>query len=178
MRDELFRYYVDVGNSMYYYKHYMMRAKNKEKIYSGVLLLASAGGIGSMSLWEKIPTAWAVFLLIAQILQALQPLMPFAKRENALRYIVQDYEKIFNEIWEVWFVVYEHEMEPENQTEIKGKLLEWKRRECAAMDRFAPDLDFPLDKRASEKGREETRTYFWYNYSVEIEGEMQREAVK
>ena len=178
MRDELFKYYVDIGNTMYYYKHYMMRAKSKEKFYSGFLLLASAWGIGSMSLWEKVPTAWAVVLLIAQILQALRPLMPFAKRENALRYIVQDYEKIFNEIWEVWFVVYAHEMEPENQTEIKGKLLEWKRRESAAMDRFAPDLDFPFDRRASEKGRKENRTYFWYNYSVNIEEEIQSETVR
>lgn len=175
MRDDLFAYYVEIGHTMYYYKYYIMASKRTETVYSGFLLLATAWGIGTMAVWEKIPAAWAVIVFLAQILQTIKPLMPFAKREEALRYIVQDYEQIFNEIWEVWFVVFDHEMEPENGDEIKGRLLDWKQRERASVDRFAPNLDFPFKKHADKKAREENEKYFWYHYSVKTEEEMHDE---
>lgn len=178
LRDELFSYYVEIGHTMYYYKHYIMASKRTENLYSSFLLLASAWGIGTMALWEKIPAAWAIILFLAQVLQTIKPLMPFSKREEALRYIVQDYEQIFNEIWELWFTVYDHQMEPENISEIKNTLLDWKRRERAAIDRFAPNLDFPFNKRADKKARKENEKYFWYHYSVKTEEELEIECTE
>lgn len=178
MRDELFSYYVEMGHTMYYYKYYIMASKRMDNIYSGFLLLATAWGIGTMAFWEEIPAAWAVVVLLAQILQTIKPLMPFAKREEALRYISQDYVQIFNEIWELWFVVYGHEMEEENGDEIRRRILDWKKREQVSMDRFAPNLDFPFKKYVDKKARRDNEKYFWYHYSVKTEEEMEHERTK
>lgn len=172
MRDELFSYYVEIGHTMYYYKHYFTLSKTIENCYTGFLLLTSALGIGTMSFWAKIPFVWAGIVFAAQVMQTLRPLMPFSKRADALRYIIQDYEQIFNEIWEVWFTVYDHEMEDENQELLKNRLLDWRKRERASVDRFASDLNFPFNKRADKKAREENERYFWYHYSVKTEEEL------
>lgn len=169
MRNELFAYYVEVGHSLYYYKNYAISARRISNIYSGVLLLASATGIASLSIWERIPSVWTVVILVAQIMQALQPLTQASKQRDALQYIVQDVDELFNEIWEFWNKSFASEIEGKYEDEVMEQILVWKKREREINKRFSSNLDFPFKKRIDKKAKEENEKYFWYYHSVKIE---------
>lgn len=178
MREELFDYYVEVGHNLYYYKYYAISVRRLNNAYSAILLLTSATGVASLSLWEKVPMVWTIVILLSQIMQALKPLTSFSKQREALQYIVQDLDQIFNEIWETWTKVFAYKLEAEDEIEIMNKLLDWKKRERDIMIRFAPGLDFPLKKRAQKKGAEENQQYFWYRHSAQIKEDTNNESTK
>lgn len=176
VRDELFDYYVEIGHNLFYYKYYAISVRKQNNAYSAILLLTSAAGVASLPLWEKVPMIWTIIILLSQIMQALKPLTPFSKQREALQYIVQDLDQIFNELWETWTRVYTYGLEAEDETAIMNKLIDWKKRERDIMTRFAPGLDFPLKKRASKKGAEENQKYFMYRHSVEIKEDINNDS--
>ena len=150
MRDELFRYYVDLGHSLQYEKAYYISARRLSSIYSGILLITSAGGIVTLSIWDKVPVLWALIALLAQVLQVLQPLTQAAKQRTALKYMIQDKEILFDEVCAFWNDVGSYESSSEDDRELRAKLTEWKQRERTSRDRFAGDVDFPHKKRIDD----------------------------
>lgn len=173
MRDELFRYYVDLGHSLHYEKAYYISSRRISSIYSGILLVASAGGIVTLSIWDKVPVLWAIIALLAQVLQVLQPLTQASKQRAALRYMIQDKEILFDEVCAYWNDVGIYEIPAEHDGAVRALLTEWKQRERASRDRFSGDLDFPYKPRIDRVAKEMNRRYFWYNHDVDIEGELQ-----
>ncbi len=113
MRDQLFQYYVELGHELCYQNAFAISADRIDAVYSGFLLLASAGGIVTLSCWDKVPLLWAIITLAAQIMQVLKPLMPFARQKDALRYIEQDTQALFNEVCFYWDTVGRYELTPD-----------------------------------------------------------------
>lgn len=175
MRDELFQYYVELGNDLEYEKLYYISVRRTSNIVSGFLLLASAAGISALSIWSKIPVIWSIIAVLAQIVQALQPLMQSSKQRAALKYMIQDKEQLCDEICNYWEAVGAYEIPEEEFENVRGQINDWKRRERESRMRFSSDIDFPIKRHLIVKAKERNRLYFWYHYSVDIEEELKIE---
>ena len=173
VRDELFRYYVDLGNSLHYDRAYYISSRRISSAYSGFLFLASAGGIVTLSIWDSIPVVWAIIAVLAQIFQVLQPLTQASKQRNALKYIIQDKSDLFDEVCTYWNDVGAYKLKAKQRKDVRAKISEWKRREQNIYDRFAGDIDFPAKPWLEEKAKVANRRYFWYNYDVDIKEELE-----
>lgn len=166
MRDELFRYYVELGHKLNYYRAYSISARRIKNAYSGFLMLVSAAGIATLSCWDKLPILWSVIALSAQVLQVLQPLTQSAKQKEALKYIIQDTSKIFDDVRELWDSVGAYEIPA--GCDFYKELAKFRRREDDVIERFASDLDFPHKKRLEKKAKENNSDYFRYHYNAHI----------
>lgn len=143
MNEELFRYYVELGHNLCYERVYYVSTRRISNAYSGFLLLASAGGIVTLSIWDAFPVLWAVIAVLAQVLQVLQPLTQASRQRTALKYMIQDREILFDEVCTYWNDIGAYEIPPEQEPSVRTKITEWKQRERSIRDRFAGDIDFP-----------------------------------
>lgn len=175
MNEELFKYYVELGHSLNYERVYYISARRISSAYSGFLLLASAGGIVTLSVWDAAPVLWAIIAVLAQVLQVLQPLTQASKQRAALKYMIQDKEVLFDEVCAYWNDVGAYEILPEQESQVRAHIKEWKQQERSIRDRFAGDIDFPSKKRLEIVAKEKNRRYFWYNHDVDIEEELENE---
>ena len=171
MRDELFAFFVDVGHNLCYLRAYSISARRISNVFSGFLLITSAGGIATLSCWNRYPVIWALIVFVAQILQALKPLMQAARQRAALKYMIQDCGVIFDEVCTYWNTVGAYSPPLEDDSQIAAKIDDFKRRMQDSKNRFAADLDFPFKKRLDKLAKVENSKFFWYHYKVEIEEE-------
>lgn len=170
MRDELFAYYVEFGHGFCYKRRYLISCRRISNLYSGFLMLVSAGSIVTLSCWEKYPMLWGMIALLAQVLQILKPLMQSEKQRQALKYIIQDAASLFDELVAYWDTLDASVSNEASDNEIVAKIQDFKAKMRASEDRFAGDLDFPLKKRLDKKASEDNMKYFWYHYGVKPEG--------
>ena len=175
MNEELFRYYVELGHNLCYERVYYVSTRRISNAYSGFLLLASAGGIVTLSIWDAFPVLWAVIAVLAQVLQILQPLTQASRQRAALKYMIQDREILFDEVCTYWNDIGAYEIPPEQESSVRAKITEWKQRERSIRVRFAGDIDFPTKKRLENAAKKMNRRYFWYNYDVDIKEELENE---
>lgn len=175
MNEELFRYYVELGHNLCYERVYYVSTRRISNAYAGFLLLASAGGIVTLSIWDAFPVLWAVIAVLAQVLQVLQPLTQASRQRTALKYMIQDREILFDEVCTYWNDIGAYEIPPEQEPSVRAKITEWKQRERSIRDRFAGDIDFPAKKRLENAAKKMNRRYFWYNYDADIEEELENE---
>ena len=171
MRDQLFRYFVEFGDELCYLRNYSISVRRISNFYSGFLMLVSAGGIVSLSYWNQYPVIWALITVAAQILQTLKPLMQSSKQRQALIYMIQDANVLFDELCLYWDTVGTYDPPLEDDEKIGAKILDIKRRYRNCVERFAADLDFPRKERLKVKAKEENAQFFWYNCGVRIEEE-------
>ena len=171
MRDQLFQYYVEFGDELCYLRNYSMSARRISNVYSGFLMLVSAGGIVSLSYWTKYPVIWALVTVAAQVLQTLKPLMQSSKQRQALTYIIQDANVLFDELSLYWNTVGAYDPPLEDDEKIAARILSIKQRYRQSLERFAANLDFPKKNRLKNKAKIENSRYFWYHYGVKIKEE-------
>lgn len=169
MRDELFSYYVAFGHSLCYKREYAISTRRISNAYQGFLMLASAGGIVTLSYWKEYPLLWSIIALSAQVLQVLHPLTQAAKQRQALKYIIHDANIIFDEIGAYWNLVNLGNPPVEDDAAIGAKIEDFKQRMRDSENRFAGDLDFPFKRRLDKKAIEQNLKYFWYYYGVKPE---------
>lgn len=172
MRDELFAFYIDFRHRFEYYRAYLNSARRISNLYSGFLLLTSAGGIVTLSIWTKYPIIWAIITFVAQVLQALQPLTQAPKQQQALRYILQDMETMVDELQSYWNAVCMSDPPTKSDSAISYKINEYKRRFHNSFCRFASDIDFPFKKRIEKIAKEANERFFWYYYKIRSEEEF------
>lgn len=172
MRDTLFQYYVDFGHNLAYLRRYSISARRIGNVYTGFLLLASAGGIVTLSCWDELPALWALIVAAAQVLQALKPLTQSEKQRQALKFIIQDASAIFDEIGAYWTVVNAYNPPTESDEAIQTRIFDFKRRARASEDRFKGDIDFPLKPRLDELAKKDNERFFWYYYDVRAKEEL------
>ena len=167
MRDELFKYYVNLGHELHYERLYYISSRRINNIISGFLLVVSASSLAV--LWEAFPIAGTVIALFAQVIQALQPLSQAAKQRDALRFIIQDKNRLFNDVRAYWEKIGCYEMSQLEIDKTQRKLSKWRDREHKTYMRFSDGIDFPYKKRLNKKAGILNIKYFRYNYDAEIE---------
>lgn len=177
MRDELFKYFVELGHDLCYLRAYSISARRFSNVYSGFLMLVSAGGIVTLSCWGIYPVIWALIVAAAQILQVLKPLMQAPKQREALKYIAQDISIIFDDISTYWDTVGAYDPPLEDGLAIAAKIDSFKLMARNTKVRFAADLDFPFKEKLDRKAKAENAKYFWYHYNVNIEEEFQCQSI-
>jgi len=180
MRDKLFRYLVEFGHERCYLQNYSILARRISNTYTGVLMVISAGGIVTLSCWDRYPVILALITVLAQILQVVKPLTQSSKQRQALQYIIQDYNDIFDDICSLWDMEYASDAPAEcSKAEIEEKILGFKQRAKVSKKRYAADIDFPFMPRIDNKAKKANAQDMWYNYEVKIEEEYNaREQIK
>ena len=171
MRDQLFQYFVEFGDELCYLRNYAISTRRISNLYSGFLMLVSAGGIVTLSYWDQYPLVWALVTVAAQILQTLKPLMQSSKQRQALVYIIQDANMLFDELCMYWDTVGSFDPPLASEEQLAAKILDIKQRYRESLNRFAANLDFPKKARIKAKAKIENSQYFWYHYGVRIEEE-------
>lgn len=171
MRDELFAYFVEAGHDLCYLRAYSIFTRRISNVYSGFLMLISAGGIVTLSCWAKYPVIWALIVVVAQILQVLKPLMQAPRQRAALKYIIQDTNVVFDEICTYWDTVGSYDPPLESDLQIASRIEGFKMQIRNSKNRFAADLDFPFNKRLDKVAKTENSKFFWYHYKMKIEEE-------
>ncbi len=172
MRAVFFSFYVEFGHSLCYKRKYAISARRISSAYTGLLMLVSAGGIVTLSCWEKYPVLWSVITLAAQVLQVLKPLTQAAKQRQALSYINQDASRIWDEIRAYWDKIESKGNEIAGE-EISEAIRRFEDRMRDSEERFSDGVDFPFKKRLDNAARQDNSKYFWYHYGVKPqEGEL------
>lgn len=169
MRDVLFNYYVELGHELQYQNAYLLSATRIDNAYSAFLMLTSATGIVTLSCWDQVPLLWALIALVAQILQTLKPLMPFSRQKDALRFMRQDTQALFDDLALFWDTIGSCYETPAQNEQIKQKLYEIQMKQRMCIDRFAADIEFPNKKRLAKKAKQANEKYFWFHYGVTAE---------
>lgn len=179
MDDELFNYYVKVGHDLQYYRLYSISARRFRNVYTGVTLLFSSAGFVALTIWDWFPVLWALLMLFAQAVQALSPLFQASKQRDALKFILQDTTKIFNEVARYWDSIQLQkrfpDLQQDSEQDIHKHICEWRERQTQIEDRFTGDVDFPVKKRFEEKAKAENAHYFWYHCNAKIKEEYHNE---
>lgn len=179
MREELFNYFVKVGNDLQYYKLYSISTRRFRNVYTGITLLFSSAGFVALSIWDTFPILWALIMLFAQGIQALSPLFQASKQRDALKFILQDTSKIFNEIARYWDTIQLQisvpNLKQDSDQDIHSHICEWRERQESIEERFTGDVDFPVKKRLVKKAQIENEHYFWYHYKVKTQEEYTNE---
>lgn len=170
MRGTLFSYYFELGHELCYQEAYAISVRRIEATYSAFLMLASAGGIVTLAIWDTFPFVWAAIALLAQVLQVIKPLMPFSKQKTALRYIRQDTQALFDEVALFWDSIGKYAETPERNAMIADKLKEFKSMQRSTLDRFGADIEFPKKARIQRKATKENEKHFWFQYHIKPEG--------
>mgnify|MGYP005773825489 FL=1 len=179
MYDELFDYYVKVGHDLQYYRLYSISARRFRNVYTGITLLFSSAGFVALTIWDQFPILWALLMLFAQAVQALCPLFQASKQREALKFILQDTTKIFNEVAKYWNSIQLQKRFPdlkqESEQDIHSRIFEWRERQTQLEERVTGDVDLPVKKRLAAKAKIENEHYFWYHCNTKTKEEYHDE---
>ena len=166
MRDKLFDYLVEVVLGLYYKKAYAISVRRLGNVYTGICLLASAGGVISLLSECEIPWIWAVVSLVGQAAHVLKPLIQFDKKRMALNYIISDTEVLKKDIEDYWTFYDSDKAANIPDSEVNEQIRQFKDRAQHYKERFADGLDFPIKQRLLKKANKEAIQYFKYHYNT------------
>lgn len=85
-----------------YLDAYSHRAQIIEWCITGFLMLSTAASIAALSFWSKVPWLWSGVILLSQILQIVQPLLPFSKRIDAAKYLIPELRMLSIQVETAW----------------------------------------------------------------------------
>ena len=98
-----------------YYEHYFISATRWDKVIMSICLLASASSIAGWQIWDASPVICAVVLGIAQVVQAIRPILPFSIQISAIKHLLADGSALFVEYENEWLQL---EALPDNDEKI------------------------------------------------------------
>lgn len=62
-----------------------------------------SGKRGRMGIWQQFPVLWSIFIMVAQVVQLLRPLFPYAKRIAAFHYFIPALRRLTWDIEMAWY---------------------------------------------------------------------------
>ena len=140
----------------YYYQLYSLHAKKQRDFLSGLTTIGSAAFILSWYQTEVFPLLWGSLILVAQILTALQPYLPFEKRLTAACYICSDLIHLNLEIELEW----DNFSNDSSDEEYKDKTTYFRTEYARIEERFADSETFPKNKRIFKEAQKDDQIYF------------------
>lgn len=148
--------FFDFKVSEYYYQLYSVHAHRQRNLLSALTTVGSAAFVLTWYQTGILPLLWGSLILIAQVLTALQPLLPFEKRMTAACYICSDLVHLNLEVEMEWYRFKIDSSEDEYREKIDRYRKEYDRIE----ERFSDPYTFPKHKRLFKEAQESAQIYF------------------
>lgn len=167
MRDKFWALYTELKHKQLYYSFYQQSSKFLNGIISGICLVASCGSIAAWEFWDKHPAIWAAIIAIAQLIQAIKPLLPFSQQIVALKFLNPELSKLMIEIDRSWDDVNRMVTNAADEYEyISNLVMKFDSSFDSLTSQFIGDTYFPKRKRCEKKAEAECRTFFKHRYNV------------
>lgn len=90
---------------------------------AGIRAIASSSSIAGWALWKDYAFLWGGIIVISQITDALQNVIPFTARQKATNALHLDLEALFIEVLYEWEGIYSGKFTNEEITERRRKLM-------------------------------------------------------
>ncbi|MDD3214380.1 MAG: hypothetical protein PHY64_11935 [Eubacteriales bacterium] len=146
MREKCWRLLFE---AYYYYNCSQWYYSRLSHIKTGITILTTVGTAASITawtIWQKIPTVWAVIVGLAQLAQAVYPETPWNKRIEAMKKAVLEYGKFAASVENFWNCEGTNAPEGQDQKLLK-KYTELKTRMQVIDSKYLPTERIRLRKR-------------------------------
>jgi hypothetical protein len=128
-----------------------------------VKVIASSGAIGGWVIWKEYPFVWTVIIALAQVLDAIKGVFPFARMHKAAAELTVALELLCIDAEDEWESIYRGSMKDEDITKRRTKL---RKLQLDAEKKHFPDGFDPSPKLIA-LATLEAKTYFELTYSEE-----------
>ena len=165
MRDIYWAMYVTIKHKTCYYWHYSMSTKRTNGVITGILVAFSVSSIGTWVVLQQSPISWllASFALFAQILQALTPHLPFAKRDISLNYLLPHLGALLLEIDSKWLAI---ELGEYSDKKISSLVDKFEKQYHDLSSKYAGAAYMPYCLRCDKKAEVDCRKFFSHRYNT------------
>ena len=102
-RDIFWALLYDCKYKEFYLEYYNSHAARIDRILAGITSLATAGSVAAWGIWQQFPVLWSIFIMVAQVVQLLRPLFPYAKRIAAFHYFIPALRRLTWDIEISWY---------------------------------------------------------------------------
>ena len=165
-RDRLWCLLETLKYKEYYIDEYNHRASVIETVISLITMATSLSSIAAWSIWTEYPGIWSIIIMISQIIQLVQPKLPYSRRMTGIRFLLPHLRDLIHDAELLWL-----EFEKSDSPDLKfDKMIVEYRRKCYSLEETYLGEDMlpsikKLDKNASSK----TTSYFDRNYGCSAE---------
>ena len=150
-----------------YYEHYFVSATRWDKVIMSICLLASASSIAGWQIWDASPAICAVVLGIAQVVQAIRPILPFSIQISAIKHLLADGSALFVEYENEWLQL---EALPDNDEKISRAIESHHRFEQSFFEienKWTSGVYFPVSKWSCKQAEVDRIDFFASKYRVQ-----------
>lgn len=167
MRDKYWAMYTELKHKEKYYLRYQIYAKRCNGIVNGICLFASGGGVLAWSEGRLFPLLCAFIILLAQITQAIKPLLPFSQQLISLKFLNPELSRLLIDVDSSWDKVTLIDESNSAECEYVSNLIRDYEIEFDSLtSQFIGDTYFPIKKCCDKAAEEECRKYFKHRYNV------------
>ncbi len=73
------------------------------RMYSFLLSLFSAGSVATWAIWQELPTLWAIFVGIAQVMLIAKPHIAFLGSEKEFLRMSFEFQRLYMDYEKLWY---------------------------------------------------------------------------
>jgi hypothetical protein len=128
-----------------------------ERIINIGLAIISTGSLGGFFLWDNAQILWATILVAAQVVTAIKPYLPYAKRSQEIENAIIELTIIYEEIEEKWNDIYSDKLDDDD---INILYYQFCKKWDKADAKYLVNDSLPRNPKLITKAHEENELYF------------------
>jgi hypothetical protein len=121
------------------------------------LAIISTGSLGGFFLWNTVQMLWATILVLAQVVTAIKPYLPYAKRSQEIEKSIIELTTIYEEIEEKWNDIYKDKIDDDD---INTLYYQFCKKWDKADAKYLVDDSLPRIEKFVNKASKENELYF------------------
>lgn len=110
MQERYWKFMVQIKSSLFYLNVYAENSYKAERRLNIILALTSSTSIAGWAIWSKYAFVWACIIALAQVLTAIKIYLPFAKRLEIIKTVIDEINPFYYEVESYWHKVASGEM--------------------------------------------------------------------
>ena len=130
-------------------------------------MFASAGSVAAWSIWTKVPALWGAVIVIAQLIQIIQPLLPYSKQSIAYEYMLPELKALTLDIEVAW-------LRSENSSEEQDFISlfhDFKERYNSLDDKYIGTDSVPERRKIRKAAEERAKNHLKLYFGATVEGD-------
>ena len=139
-----------------YVHAYAVRYARRESLMNLFMAITSCSSIAGWAIWTEFARIWSVLIAASQVVLAVRPLLPYAKRQKALTDLGVFLQSIFLDMEKNLYYVAEGHLTEE---EINSKIAELQSRTHEAVQKCVGDLIIPLNDKLLAYAESDAKQY-------------------
>jgi hypothetical protein len=128
-----------------------------ERIINIGLTIISTGSLGGLFLWDNAQLLWSTILVVAQVVTAIKPYLPYAKRSQEIEKAIIELTVVYEEIEEKWNDIYNDKVD---DADINTLYYQFCKKWDKADTKYLINDSLPRKPKLITKANEEKELYF------------------